>query len=358
RRPLLRPRHARRRRSRAAADHRRAELDRRVPRPLAQARDRRQSPRHAVRRQARLLLRLARPLARRALDLVPCGPVDGARGDGGDRRGRDCRSVRRHPRDTVQDGDHDALGGPHGGRRRGIRPVHLVCEPGHARRDRCLAPHRVRGRPRRAGLAAQARALATQVERDGGTTLAIYQEPVGDHWQIFCLLPRERVEASPYQRDLSPTHVKRLTESIKRLDRFVDPIVVISPKPGVYWTPNGNHRRAVLDKLRADSVPAILVVEPAMVFEVLPLNVEKAHNLKEKSLEVIRMYRALAKDEPSSPEERWQPQFESAHFITLGLLYEENKRFAGGAFAPILRRVDKFLKLTLAKGLEERQERA
>src|SRR5213592_2050721 len=141
---------------------------------------------------------------------------------------------------------------------------------------------------------AKAQALAAQVERDGGTTLALYQEPLGDHWQIFCLLPRERVEASPYQRDLSPTHVKRLTETIKRLDRFVDPIVVISPKPGVYWTPNGNHRRAVLDKLRADSVPAILVVEPAMVFEVLPLNVEKAHNLKEKSLEVIRMYRALA----------------------------------------------------------------
>src|SRR5881296_2501669 len=205
---------------------------------------------------------------------------------------------------------------------------------------------------------AQARALATQVERDGGTTLAIYQEPVGDHWQIFCLLPRERVEASPYQRDLSPTHVKRLTESIKRLGRFVDPIVVISPRPGIYWTPNGNHRRTVLDKLKADVIPAILVVEPEMVFEVLPLNVEKAHNLKEKSLEVIRMYRALAKDEPETTEERWTFQFESAHFITLGLLYEENKRFAGGAFAPILRRVDKFLKQSLAKGLPARVERA
>src|SRR2546427_4863037 len=165
----------------------------------------------------------------------------------------------------------------------------------------------MRGEP-----SAKAQALAAQVERDGGTTLALYQEPLGDHWQIFCLLPRERVEASPYQRDLSPTHVKRLTETIKRLDRFVDPIVVISPKPGVYWTPNGNHRRAVLDKLRVEWVPAILVVEPEMVFEVLPLNVEKAHNLKEKSLEVIRMYRALAKDEPASTEERWQPQFESA----------------------------------------------
>src|SRR5881296_233343 len=211
----------------------------------------------------------------------------------------------------------------------------------------------MRGEP-----SAKAQALAAQVERDGGTTLALYQEPLGDHWQIFCLLPRERVEASPYQRDLSPTHVKRLTETIKRLDRFVDPIVVISPKPGVYWTPNGNHRRAVLDKLRVEWVPAILVVEPEMVFEVLPLNVEKAHNLKEKSLEVIRMYRALAKEEPDTTEEKWASQFESPHFITLGLLYEENKRFAGGAFAPILRRVDKFLKQTLPKGIDSRAERA
>ena len=201
-------------------------------------------------------------------------------------------------------------------------------------------------------------ALAEQVTRDGGRVLAVYQEPVGDHWQIFCLLPRTKVESSPYQRDVSPTHAKRLTEAVKKLDRFVDPIVVVSPEPGVYWTPNGNHRRVALDKLKADVIPAILVVEPEVAFQVLPLNTEKAHNLKEKSLEVIRMYRALTEQQPGSTEEDWQFQFESAHFITLGLLYEENKRFAGGAFAPILRRVDKFLKGTLRKGLEERQERA
>src|SRR3989442_1506724 len=198
----------------------------------------------------------------------------------------------------------------------------------------------------------QAQELASQVERDGGRVLALYQEPVGQHWQIFCLLPRARCEASPYQRDLSPTHVKRLTESIKRLGRFVDPIVVISPRPGTYWTPNGNHRRTVLDKLKADFIPAILVVEPEMVFEVLPLNVEKAHNLKEKSLEVIRMYRALVKEEPEATEESWTFQFESAHFITLGLLYEENKRFAGGAFAPILPRVGNIFKHARPPGPE------
>src|SRR5213592_2989374 len=156
-----------------------------------------------------------------------------------------------------------------------------------------------------------ARELAAQIERDGGRILALYQEPVGEHWQIFCLLPRAKCEASPYQRDLSPTHVKRLTESIKRLDRFVDPIVAISPRPGVYWTPNGNHRRAVLDKLKTDFIPVILVVEPEMLFEVLPLNVDKSHNLKEKSLHVIRMYRALVKYDPWTRTEKCASQSQS-----------------------------------------------
>jgi ParB family transcriptional regulator, chromosome partitioning protein len=204
----------------------------------------------------------------------------------------------------------------------------------------------------------QAQALADQVERDGGTVLAVYREPVGDHWQIFALLPMDKVEPTPYQRDLSPTHVKRLQDVVKKIDRFVDPVVIMSPRPGVYWTPNGNHRRAVLAKLKVKTIPAILVPEHEVAFQILALNTEKAHNLKEKSLEVIRMYRGLVDEAPSEGEEGFAFQFESAHFITLGLLYEQNKRFAGGAFAPILRRVDKFLKGHFPKTLKEREERA
>ncbi len=204
----------------------------------------------------------------------------------------------------------------------------------------------------------EVRTLAEQAERDGGRVLALYQDPVGEHWQIFCLLPIERVEPTPYQRDLSPTHVKRLQAVVRKLDRFVDPIVAVSPEPGLYWTPNGNHRRAVLEKLKGKLIPAILVPEADVAYQILALNTEKAHNLKEKSLEVIRMYRGLLKEAPRSTEEDYAFQFESAHFITLGLLYEKNPRFAGGAFAPILRRVDKFLKSTLPRALEERLERA
>jgi ParB family chromosome partitioning protein len=188
--------------------------------------------------------------------------------------------------------------------------------------------------------------------------LTVYREPVGDHWQIFCLLPAAKVEATPYQRDPSPTHVKRLLECVKKVDRFVDPIVVMCPEAGRYWTPNGNHRRIVLEKLKAKMMPAIVVVEPEVAYQILALNTEKAHNLKEKSLEVIRMYKGLVKEEPDQGEEAYAFQFEAPHFITLGLLYERNKRFSGGAFAPILRRVDKFLKGHFPKTLGEREERA
>jgi ParB family chromosome partitioning protein len=201
-------------------------------------------------------------------------------------------------------------------------------------------------------------ALLEQVDRDGGRVLAVYREPVGGNWQAFCLLPLELVAPTPYQRDLSPTHVKRLTDVVRKIGRFVDPIVVVSPRPGVYWTPNGHHRRTALEKLKAGTIPAILIPEANVAFQILALNTEKAHNLKEKSLEVIRMYRGLAEEQPKTGEEDWAFQFEAPHFVTLGLLYEEDKRFAGGAFAPILKRVDGFLRGKLREALEERQERA
>jgi ParB family chromosome partitioning protein len=201
-------------------------------------------------------------------------------------------------------------------------------------------------------------ALVEQIARDGGRALAVYREPMGGHWQIFCALPTEKIAPTPYQRDLSPTHAKRLTDVVKRLGRFVDPLVVVSPEPSVYWTPNGNHRRAVAEKLKLSSVPAVLIPEAEVAFEILALNTEKAHNLKEKSLEVIRMYRGLLASHPRRGERDFAAQFEAPHFVTLGLLYEGNKRFAGGAFAPMLKRVDRFIDETFSRSMPLREKRA
>ena len=200
--------------------------------------------------------------------------------------------------------------------------------------------------------------LAGEVESDGGAVLALYREPVGQAWQIFALLPLGQVQPTPYQRDLSATHAKRLREVIRKLDRFIDPVVVVRHGPGAYWTPNGNHRRDALQKLKAAHIPVILIPEAEVAFQILALNTEKAHNLKEKSLEVIRMFRGLLEDGTRKAEEDFAFQFEEPHFITLGLLYEKYPRFSGSVHAPILKRVDAFLKHTLAKAYEERQHRA
>ncbi len=213
------------------------------------------------------------------------------------------------------------------------------------RREPAEPPHKVR-------------VLLDQVAADGGVVLASYREPVGDNWQVFVLLPLERVAPTPYQRDLSPTHAKRLQEVVKKVGRFVDPIVVVSPVAGTYWTPNGHHRLAALQRLKATQVPAILIPEAEVAFQILALNTEKAHNLKERSLEVIRMYRGLAQEQPRRGEQDYAFQFEAAHLVTLGLLYEQNKRFAGGAFAPILKRVDRFLEGGFARTLPLREARA
>jgi ParB family chromosome partitioning protein len=200
--------------------------------------------------------------------------------------------------------------------------------------------------------------LAAQLESDGGKVVGIYREPVGDHWQIFGILPLEKLEATPFQRDISKTHAERLQKVIKKLDRFIDPVVAVRSDNGAYWTPNGNHRRQALVKLKAEAVPIILVPDSQVAYKILALNTEKAHNLKEKSLEVIRMYRTLAEASPSKTEENFEFEFEEAYYITLGLLYERHPRFSGSVFAPILRRVDAFLPGKLSKAIEEREKRA
>ena len=200
--------------------------------------------------------------------------------------------------------------------------------------------------------------LKEAIVAEGGQVLAVYQEPYKGHWQVFALLPLEKVRPTPFQRDLSEAHVERLKEVIAKLGRFLDPIVAVRAPDGGFWTPNGNHRREALQQLGRTHIPAVVVPDPTVAFEILALNTEKAHNLKEKALEVIRMYRALLAAEPGRKEKEFAFQFEEAHLATLGLIYEENERFHGSAYVPILRKVDLFLDLELPLALEERKRRA
>ncbi len=197
--------------------------------------------------------------------------------------------------------------------------------------------------------------LAADVERDGGAVVGRYSDPFGGTPLLVAALPVDKVEPTPYQRDPSDTHVKRLMGVIETIGRFLDPIVAIR-QDGQYFTPNGNHRLQALKKLGVKTVIALLVPDPAVAFKILALNTEKAHNLREKSLETIRMARALAKMSDDK-EASYTFEFEQPAFLTLGIAYDERPRLSGGAYQSILRRVDTFLDEPLAKAIKERERR-
>ena len=199
--------------------------------------------------------------------------------------------------------------------------------------------------------------LAETIESDGGSALATYRDPLGSNWQILASLPIDKVEPTPYQRDLSESHVEKLTVAIDKLDRFLDPVIAVHAGDGKYWSPNGYHRLGAMKALGAKAIVALVVPEQEVAHRILLLNTEKAHNLRERSLEVARLAEALAELD-DRPEKEFGVEFEEAALVTLGFCYQQNGRFAGGAFHPILKRCDKFLSSKLPKAIEVRRERA
>jgi ParB family chromosome partitioning protein len=198
--------------------------------------------------------------------------------------------------------------------------------------------------------------LTADVNEDGGAVLGTFSDPFGGTPVLLVALPIDAVEPTPYQRDPSDAHVKRLMTVIEKVGRFLDPLVLVR-HGGRYWTPNGNHRLQAMRRLGARAITGLLVPDHDVAFKILALNTEKAHNVKEKSLETIRMARALA-GEGKGRESDFAFEFELAPYLTLGAAYEERRSLSGGAYLPVLRRIDDFLDEPLQKSVRERERRA
>jgi ParB family chromosome partitioning protein len=199
------------------------------------------------------------------------------------------------------------------------------------------------------------KALVAQVAAVGGAAIGAYREPLSGKPLLLAVLPIEAVEPTPFQRDLSPTHTKRLAQKIEESGSYLDPLTVVRGADGRFWTPNGRHRLASAKVLGLRSITALISPDEELAYKILALNTEKAHNLKDRSLEVIRMARALAARHRRGREVDYRAEFEAPYLLTLGLVYERERRFAGGAYSPCLRKVDRFSSKTLAASLRERQ---
>jgi ParB family chromosome partitioning protein len=201
-------------------------------------------------------------------------------------------------------------------------------------------------------------ALATLVREAGGAPIGAYREPLGGRALMLASIPLNAVQPTPFQRDLSPTHAKRLAQKIDETAAFLDPLIVVRGDDGRLWTPNGRHRLAAGKVLGLRQITALISPDESLAYRILALNTEKAHNLKDRSLEVIRMARSLAKRQSTVKESQFTAEFEAAELLTLGIVYEKSPRFAGGAYSAFLKKVDRFSDRTLAVSLRERQDSA
>ncbi len=202
---------------------------------------------------------------------------------------------------------------------------------------------------------ASVRGLVAKISAAKGAPLAAFRDPYGGTPLVLASLPIGSVDATPFQRDLSRTHADRLAQAISDTGAFLDPVVAMPGRDG-FLSPNGRHRIAAGRKLGQRAITALVTADPGMAYRILALNTEKAHNLRDRSLEVIRMERALAKEQPRSKEPDHATAFESPAFLTLGCAYEKRERFAGSSYHSMLRRVDLFLGQTLPAALRQREQ--
>jgi ParB family transcriptional regulator, chromosome partitioning protein len=202
------------------------------------------------------------------------------------------------------------------------------------------------------------RELVALVASVGGAAIGAYRDPLGGRALLLASLPLGALQPTPFQRDLSPTHAKRLAAKIDETAAFLDPLIVVRGEEGRFWTPNGRHRLAAGKVLGLKQITALISPDETLAYRILALNTEKAHNLRDRSLEVIRMARSLAKRHSAAKESQFTAEFESAELLTLGIVYEKSSRFAAGAYSSFLRKVDRFSERTLSASLRERDGHA
>ena len=201
--------------------------------------------------------------------------------------------------------------------------------------------------------------LGKQISEAGGHVLATYREPFGGHWVALAALPIDKVKPTPYQRELSKAHADRLATVIPKVGRFLDPVIAV-PEGDGFISPNGMHRLAALTSLGAKTVIALVMPEPEIAFRILALNTEKAHNLKDKAIEVIRMARAIAADPKRTGQSETDVAFEleQASLVTIGICYEKNARFSGGAYNSVVSKCETWSTDPMKKSLVFREGHA
>src|SRR5678810_1131863 len=77
-------------------------------------------------------------------------------------------------------------------------------------------------------LSGAALEVSKKIESEGGIVLGAYHEPLGKNAVLAAILPIDAVEPTPFQRDLSQVHHRKLADVIDRTGFFLDPVIAVT----------------------------------------------------------------------------------------------------------------------------------
>ncbi len=169
--------------------------------------------------------------------------------------------------------------------------------------------------------------LGRTIVDDGGSVLATYRDPLGGHWQLLAALPIDRVEPTPYQRDLSEAHVgtrcqrdrqaRSLSRSGHRGSRRQRHVLVAERLPSARR--DARARRQVDRRARGAGARGGAPDSVAQYGE----GAQPSRDARSRWLDSPRALSVL----DDRPEREFATEFEEAALVTLGLCYQQNGRF-------------------------------
>jgi ParB family chromosome partitioning protein len=194
---------------------------------------------------------------------------------------------------------------------------------------------------------AKVESLRGAIEEDGGTFLGAYRDPVGGHWHVLAALPIAKV-APTRSSDLrgarrAPRRSHRQARPLRRSD--------VAARRGGRMVDTNLSRLLPRGPAPFDRRPIPTRRSRSRSWRSTP----RRHNIREKAL---RYPWRAGGGPPGRPESDFALEFEEPALLTLGCCYEKNGRFAGGAYNPVLKRVERFLGAKLPAALAERAARA
>ena len=104
---------------------------------------------------------------------------------------------------------------------------------------------------------------------------------------------------------------------------------------------NGQHRLEALKKLGTQGEIPVLVISKDEAKFIIQMNVEKAPNVRDKSIEALKVYKEFLKDYPDLSETEIVDNFGGdICLVTFGICYTTDRYFPASTFYNLIKKID------------------